>query len=198
MHRYQFDSSGLMDNSWLCLKQQRFEQQEYAIVPILHGHIEAIRCWRNAQLDVLRQNAPISPAQQENYFEQNVWPTMSHEAPQNILMSLLYKEQLIGYGGLVHIAWCDQRAEMSFLVNQLRANDPVQYSGDLSAFVSMIKAMAFADLGFHKLFTETYASRRHHIQILESTGFQREGILRDHVKIGDAFIDSIIHSILRA
>ncbi|MBM5800118.1 MAG: GNAT family N-acetyltransferase [Cyanobacteria bacterium K_DeepCast_35m_m2_023] len=187
-----------MNGSWLCLKQQRFEYQGYALLPILHEHIEPIRCWRNAQLDVLRQENPISPAQQETYFTQSIWPTMTHEVPQNILMSLLFEGRLIGYGGLVHIGWSDQRAEMSFLVDDLRAKQPVQYARDLSAFITLVRMMTFDDLGFHKLFTETYANRHHHIQILELGGFQREGVLRDHVRIGGVFFNSIIHSIVQS
>jgi RimJ/RimL family protein N-acetyltransferase len=187
-----------MNSSWLCLKQQRFEHQSYAIVPILHDHIELIRCWRNAQLDVLRQESPISSTQQETYFAQSIWPTMSYEAPRNLLMGLLFEDRLIGYGGLVHIGWRDQRAEMSFLVDDLRAKEPVKYARDFSAFITLVRTMAFDDLGFHKLFTETYANRQQHIQLLESAGFQREGVLRDHVKIGGVFVDSIIHSIIQA
>jgi RimJ/RimL family protein N-acetyltransferase len=186
-----------MNLAWFCLKQQRFDYQGYAIVPIRPEHIEPIRGWRNAQLDVLRQAEPISPSQQESYFTQTIWPTMEVETPPNILMGLLLNERLIGYGGLVHICWGDQRAEMSFLLDELRARSFEQYTRDLSAFIALVRTMAFGDLGFHRLFTETYANRNHHITVLESAGFQREGVLRDHVKIGSYFVDSIIHAIVK-
>jgi len=90
---------------WNCLKQQRFEKGGYAIVTVRPENIEPIRCWRNAQLDVLRQNAPITPPQPETYFARNIWPTMADTEPSNILMALLLDDVHIGYGGLVHLPW---------------------------------------------------------------------------------------------
>lgn len=186
-----------MHHVWNCLKRQRFEHDGYAIVPIRPEYIEPIRRWRNAQLDVLRQPAPITPAQQESYFAKNIWPTMATEAPPNILMGLLRDGRLIGYGGLVHVSWVDRRAELSFLVDDMRAKDLDQYARDFSASIALARRMAFDDLGLHRVFTETYAIRHHHISVLESAGFQREGVLRDHVRIGGAFVDSIMHGMVR-
>jgi RimJ/RimL family protein N-acetyltransferase len=186
-----------MNHTWHCLRQQRFEQGRHAIVPVQPAHIESIRRWRNAQLDVLRQLAPISPAQQEAYYAQHIWPSMGLERPANILMALLLDDGLIGYGGLVHISWDDRRAELSFLVDDARAADPGQYARDFTAFIGLARCMAFEDLGLHRLFTETYAIRVHHIGVLEGADFQREGVLRDHVRVGGAFVDSIMHGLIR-
>jgi RimJ/RimL family protein N-acetyltransferase len=187
-----------MKHTWICLKQQRFKYGDYAILPVQPDHIEPIRRWRNAQLDVLRQPAPITLAQQERYFALNIWPAMELAAPHNILMAFLLDECLIGYGGLVHISWVDQRAELSFLVDEQRVKDPGQYAIDFTAFIALSRSLAFDDLGLHKVFTETYATRHHHIAVLEAAGFRREGILGEHVKLGDVFVDSIIHGILRS
>lgn len=186
-----------MNEAWSCLSRQSYQYSDYVIVPIRHVDIEPIRTWRNAQLSVLRQAAPISPAQQESYFAQHIWPTMHLKQPSNILMSFLYRGRLIGYGGLVHISWLDHRAEMSFLVDDLRAQDLDLYTSDFSAFIQLIKSMAFDDLGFRRVLTETYANRSFHIGILEQCGFEREGVLRDHVKIEGFFVDSIIHGLLK-
>lgn len=183
--------------AWQCLRQQHFERGAYAIDPVRPEHIERIRLWRNAQLEVLRQAAPILPAEQEAYFAEKIWPTMAAAKPANILMGLSCEGRLIGYGGLVHISWRDDRAELSFLVDDARAADPGQYARDFTAFLALARLMAFGDLGLHRLFTETYAMRRHHISILEAAGFQREGLLREHVRIGDAFVDSIMHGLVR-
>ena len=181
-------------NTWSCLRQQYYEYMDYSIEPIKHDFIEPIRCWRNSQMDVLRQTAPISPSQQEAYFSKTILPSMSLMNPPNILMGLLLSDKLIGYGGLVHISWRDKRAEMSFLVDNLRATNIDQYKLDFIAFISLIRNLTFVELGFHKLFTETYAFRCDHIDILEAAGFQREAVLRDHVMIDNKYVDSIIHS----
>jgi RimJ/RimL family protein N-acetyltransferase len=186
-----------MNGSWKCLTRQRFVQGTYAIVPLEPEHIEPIRCWRNAQLDVLRQSAPITPPQQEAYFARHIWPTMAEAEPANILMALLRDQAHIGYGGLVHVSWADRRAELSFLVDPARAGDLERYRADFSAFLALAQQMAFEDLRLHRVFTETYAIRRHHIGILEAAGFVREGVMRDHVRIGGTFVDSILHGVVR-
>jgi len=47
------------------------------------------------------------------------------------------------------------------------------------------------------VFTETYALRKHHINVLEDAGFELEGVMRDHVRIGGKFVDSLIHSLIK-
>ena len=65
-----------------------------------------------------------------------------------------------------------------------------------SAFISMLKIIAFDDLSLNRLFVETYAHRKHHLAILEENDFVFEGKLRQHVKIGGQYVDSILHGLL--
>lgn len=182
---------------WACLNSQRFEREAYALVPVAPQHIEPIRCWRNAQMNVLRQATPISPAQQAAYYARHIWPTMEQQNPANILVGFLHRERLIGYGGLVHIAWECRRAEVSFLLDNARVADEAGYGRDFGAFLGLLRDLAFSDLGLHRLFTETYAMRRYHVSVLEASGFRLEGTLRDHVVIDGEFVDSLIHGIIR-
>ncbi|WP_211206820.1 GNAT family N-acetyltransferase [Thiolinea disciformis] len=158
--------------------------------------IESIRQWRNAQMDVLRQKNPIDVQQQVDYYEQNIWPTMAHPKPPNILLGLEQAHQLIGYGGLVHINWEDSRSEVSFLLSPEKVKDSLVYTTCFSNFLFLIKQLAFEDLKLHRLFTETYNIRPLHISILEANSFIREGVLRDNIRINDHFIDSILHGCL--
>ncbi len=107
--------------------------------------------------------------------------------------------EFLGYGGLTHIDWEQQRAEVSFLVDPERASDPERYECDLRAFLGFLQDWAFGELGLHRLFTETYAFREHHLSVLESAGFQPEGRMRDHVADPDSptgFADSLLHGLL--
>ena len=61
----------------------------------------------------------------------------------------------------------------------------------------LLKELAFQDIGFDRIFTETYALRTHHISVLESIGFDREGVLRNHIKIDGRSVDSIIHGCIK-
>jgi RimJ/RimL family protein N-acetyltransferase len=159
-------------------------------------HIEAIRLFRNAQMDVLRQSALISPEEQVAYYAASIWPEMGRPQPKNILFTYLERDELVGYGGLVHVAWEHRRAEVSFLLEPRLAGAEKTYARYFSAFLRLIQSVAFEDLKLHRLFTETYATRTDHISVLESSGFALEGRMRDHVRIQDEPVDSLIHGCL--
>jgi RimJ/RimL family protein N-acetyltransferase len=181
-----------------CLPRARIKRGPYAIVAVQPEHIESIRQWRNEQIAVLRQNAPITAEQQKRYYATKIWPAMEQAHPENILLSYFLEDLMIGYGGLVHIAWQHLRAEVSFLLEPSRAADPVQYGRDFSSFLELIQETAFASLGLRRLFTETYAGRDHHVSLLERSGFRREGVLRQHVLQVNKPVDSLIHGRLRS
>lgn len=155
--------------------------------------IEPIRCWRNAQMDVLRQSAPISEAAQAAYFRDHVWPDKPRARPANILLAFERNGRLSGYGGLVHIAWDYRRAEVSFLLETALAHDPAVLSETFSTWLRLMQRLAFTDLGLHRLTTETYAMRTTHIALLEAAGFRREGRLRDHVRVNGHPMDALLH-----
>jgi len=157
------------------------------------GDIEAIRTWRNAQTDVLRQSEEISPQAQAVYFRDRIWPDKAALEPANILLALERDGAMIGYGGLVHIAWDYGRAEISFLLDKNLADDRTLLAETFSGWLRMMQGLAFDDLGLTRLTTETYAMRRDHISLLEAAGFVREGVLRDHVRVRGAAMDAIVH-----
>lgn len=165
-------------------------------MPVQPQHIEAIRQWRNAQLSILRQSVPISPGQQAAYYAARVWPAMKQMQPADILLACLEDERLIGYGGLVHIAWEHRRAEVSFLLDPELARESDAYARYFGTFLDLMKALAFEDLGLGRIFTETYAMRTHHISVLEANGFRLEGRLRNHVIVDDRPMDALIHGCL--
>ncbi len=179
-----------------CLKRQKFFCGSYAIRTIQPSDIELIRQWRNSQMDVLRQKKEISYSEQLSYYQDLIWPTLSHIHPQNILLGYLFDDKLIGYGGLVHIDWESRRAEVSFLLDPVRTCDHQRYADDFLVFLQLIKILAFKDLGLQRLFTETYSHRRHHINVLEAAEFILEGVLRRHVILVGEPADSLIHGFL--
>ena len=166
----------------------------YAVRSIAREDMEPIRRWRNAQMDVLRQPAEISPAEQERYFELAIEPTFKQQRPRQILLTLLEDGEPVGYGGLTNLDWDARRAELSFLVAPERAGDPDVYERDFRAFLELaVDGVALRDLNLHRVFAETYDVRPHHVSILESFGFVPEGRMRDHVRVGDRYVDSLLH-----
>ena len=181
------------------LSPAEFRHGTYRLVPIRYEDREPIRAWRNAQLDVLRQATPLTAEQQDTYFQRVVLPLFEQEKPGQLLFSLLHDDELIAYGGLVHISWADLRAEVSFLVEPARAADAATYRQDFRAHLRLLGQVAFESLKFNRLFTETYDIRPAHVAILEEAGFRLEGRLRQHIQLQPGtFTDSLMHGQLAA
>lgn len=158
--------------------------------------IEAIRQWRNSQMDVLRQSESITPEAQQRYFAEHVWPDKDALHPKQILLAIERDGNAVGYGGLVHISWHDLRAEISFLLAPLIENEPDSRTEPFSRFLRLVQELAFMDLNLSRLWTETHAHRTAHIRTLESVGFRLEGRLRRHVTVDGKRTDSLLHGLL--
>jgi SAM-dependent methyltransferase len=168
-------------------------RDRYRYVALRRQDIEALRGFRNAQIDVLRQAAPISPDEQRRWFAEVVSPTEYDPRPPMILVSILDAyERFIGYGGLTNLDWDSRRAEVSFLVDPARAAEPAVYERDLGAFLGFLADWSFGTLGLNRLFTETYAFRARHVELLERAGFVPEGRMREHAGTSD----SLLHGLL--
>lgn len=180
-----------------CLKKQSYEDSEgYQLVPVRPEDIEAIRVWRNDQIDVLRQTKVISPEEQVLYYQQFVWPLFGLERPRQILFSLLFDQKCIGYGGLTNIDWESWRGELSFLVDPVRAKNVPVYISDFRHFLSFIVQVAFNELKFNRLVAETFVFRQETIECLKDFGFKKEGRLRKHVFKRNQWVDSVLLGLL--
>lgn len=180
-----------------CMPNPVLELSPFAIEAVQPDHIEAIRRWRNSQMDVLRQSAPISPEGQVRYYEQHIWPTMGLPQPQNILVSYLEDGRHIGYGGLVHIDWVGRSAEVSFLLDPALTTDEAVYRRYHVSFLALVKMLAFDDLGMEHLTTETHAHRGAHIANLEAAGFRWKSVIPNKVLVTGVATDSIMHRCCR-
>ena len=180
------------------LHKNLYYLNDYALIPYREEDLFKIRRWRNEQINILRQKKPLTEKEQKKYFEEIVSPTFNQNKPPMMLFSFLKNEHCIGYGGLVYIDWEAGRAEVSFLLDPQRVRNSEQYKKDFSAFLTILKQIAFTKLKLNRLFTETFDLRPFHISVLEKNGFILEGRMRQHVKIKGRFIDSLIHGILRS
>ena len=183
---------------YTCLSVQELCHDNKKIRPVMPDDIESIRLWRNAQLEFLRQTEPLSVEQQQRYYEHTVWPSMPLAQPDHILMGYLEHGQLIGYGGLVHIHWPHQRAEVSLLLDPARKTALSNYPQDIKIFFRLIQQLAFSVIGLNRLYTETYAIRSDVIAVYPEVNFQLEGVLREHVIIEGQGIDALIHGCLQS
>ena len=186
----------LSEYAYRVMPRQRLQDGEMVLRAIQPSDIESIRLWRNAQMDVLRQSETITPAAQESYFAEHIWPSMSASNPSQILLAIESGGKLIGYGGLVHISWAYRRAEISFLLEPRLECSKSDLAEFFTHFLRMIHELAFEDLQLQRLTTETYAYRSVHIQSLETAGHRLEGRLKGHVIVGGKSCDALIHGLL--
>jgi predicted ATP-grasp superfamily ATP-dependent carboligase/RimJ/RimL family protein N-acetyltransferase len=192
------EKSDRVPTAYSCMPQPVLRLDSLWVQAVQPSHIENIRQWRNAQMDILRQSVVIQPEEQARYFQQQIWPDLLSPHPQNILLAYMEGSNLIGYGGLVHIAWAYRRAEVSFLLNNDLAGTPSDYQKYFPRFLQLMQVLAFDELNLDRLCTETYSIRKEYIAALEFAGFDREGILRQHVRIKDRPIDSFMHGCLKS
>lgn len=195
-----------MSRAYRHLPALEMRHGNYAIRCIEDQDIEAIRRWRNAQVEVLRQSGPISASDQRAYFDRAIWPQMGEEQPERILVAIEQSvggsgpkargatRELIGYGGFVHCAWDHARAEISALFAPAIVADKEHYRKALLAFLAMMTEAGFARLGLRRLTLETYDIRPFHVSVIEEAGFVREGRLREHVEIDGRPIDSLLNA----
>ena len=182
---------------YTCLKKNYYSSNGYTIIPIRKTDMELVRKWRNQQVRVLRQTSKLSRNDQDNYYKDKIEPLFNQNTPSQILVSYLNSDLLIGYGGLVHIDWHSKIAEISFLLNTNRINKDDLYRKEFSLFLDLIKQVAFQDMGFHKLFSETYDIRPLHTKVLEDNGFKLEGRLKEHILVDGIYVDLLISGIIK-
>ena len=162
--------------------------------PLDYSDLDKIREWRNSQMSILRQTFPLTELNQDKWYD-----TISFSDNQ-AMFALVEKKDgkpcLIGYCGLVNIALTSRHAELSFIVDPQRVSDETLYRQDFESALEMLCRFGFCELNLHRIYTETYAFREDHLRILETFGFQREGILRQHYFANGSFHDSIINAML--
>ena len=178
---------------YACLHQQEFADEHYQMEPLRQEDIFQIKKWRNEQMDILRQSVLLTDDMQKAYFENVIQPSFALGQPDQILFSYFKEREFIGYGGMVHIDWEAQQAEVSFLVDTERAKNAADYQADFAAFLKLIKTAAFQDLKFKRLFTITYDIRPLHISVLEKSGFLEEKRLENEMEINEKLVDVLIH-----
>jgi RimJ/RimL family protein N-acetyltransferase len=183
---------------YLRLQQRMFNLDEITLNAISIENIERIRNWRNSQISVLRQSKAISESEQIEYFEKNVFPGYPKHEPEQILFEIHFRSEFIGYGGLVNIDWTASRAEISFLLSPEIVEGSSDYLLVFDLFLKLIQEIAFRNLGFTRLFTETFQFREKHIQVIESNEFKLEGTLRNHSLQNGRPTNSLIHGKLRS
>ena len=179
-------------NSYKVLNNQVYTKDNFSIVPIRYEDRLDIMKWRNEQMYHLRQAKPLTIKDQDDYFENVVSKLFEAEKPNQLLFSFLKNGEFVGYGGLVHINWIDNNAEISFIMNTELEKDNFQKHWNI--YLGLIEKVAFEELNFHKIFTYAFDLRPHLYEALESSKYIEEARLKDHYLFKNKFIDVVIHA----
>ena len=177
---------------YLCLQHQGQHLGDYSIVPLRYEDRFSIMKWRNEQIYHLRQARPLTEDDQQRYFDNVVSKLYDNPNPDQILFSYLEEGVCLGYGGLVHINWIDRNAEISFVMDTCLEKD--HFAEHWSNYLTMLKAVAFDDLGLHKIYTYAFDLRPHLYTMLTANGFVHEATLKDHCFFDGNYKDVVIHS----
>jgi RimJ/RimL family protein N-acetyltransferase len=176
---------------YIVLTHHIFELENYKLVPIRYLDRYDIMKWRNEQIYHLRQAKPLSKEDQDIYFEDIVAKLFDQPQPKQILFSYLDGDICIGYGGLVHINWIDKNAEISFVMNTDLENE--YFQKHWQSYLTLIEKVA-DELKMHKIYTYAFDLRPHLYKALETCGFNKEAILKEHCLFESKFFDVVIHS----
>ena len=85
-----------------------------------------------------------------------IFSKIAHEdfpslSPHQILVRFLLRNNLIGYGGIVHIDWVNLRGEVSFLLETSRTYDHQNYARELNIFFLCLRNWPLNSLNFRNL-----------------------------------------------
>lgn len=181
----------LFPTRYKCLTQNEFELGKHKIIPIRYLDQREIMKWRNDQMYHLRQNSKLTEEDQDYYFHKVVHPLFSKEKPTQLLFSYLKNEELIGYGGLVHINWIERKAEVSFIMEtSLEENE---FDLHWSTYLYLLKKIAFEELKLKSLHTYAYDLRPFLYPTLEKNNFKVKEHLKDEIEIDGKKTDVFIH-----
>ena len=179
--------------NYKCLQHQEQHLGDYSIVPLRYEDRFSIMKWRNEQIYHLRQARPLTEDDQQRYFDNVVSKLYDNPNPDQILFSYLEKGVCIGYGGLVHINWIDRNGEISFIMDTKLEKE--HFAEHWSNYLTMLKAVAFDDLGLHKIYTYAFDLRPHLYTMLEANGYKREATLKEHCVFNGKYKDVVLHSL---
>jgi UDP-4-amino-4,6-dideoxy-N-acetyl-beta-L-altrosamine N-acetyltransferase len=102
--------------------------------------------------------------------------------------------QSVGTIGLSRIDLVNRRAEYGVLIGE-----PGARGKGLAAEASrLLLAYAFETLGLRRVYLHVLARNADALRLYRRVGFQPEGVLRQHVRKGDEFLDVAVMAVLEA
>jgi hypothetical protein len=154
--------------------------------------MEVIRRWRNAQVEVLRQNAQLTQKGQQAYFDETIAKDFSSPEPASILFTFWNGGIMFGYGGLVHLNWVSRSAEVSFLIDTELTKGPI-FETTFLEFVEFVADLGTTQLQLEWLTAEVFeiSERRRVLDLLDGAGFVKVKTIEGGYRKGATLVNVI-------
>jgi len=173
------------------LNKNTFELNKFSLIPIRFEHRNEILLWRNEQLYHLRQKKKLNVNEQEIYFQNEIKPLFKLKNPNQILFSFLFENNLVGYGGLVHINWEKKNAELSFLIKT--ELDKKYFKKYWGIYISLIEKVAFEECGLKSIYTYSFELRPKLYEVLRENNFLLKKTIKNAKQFKGKHINALIH-----
>lgn len=86
-----------------------------------------------------------------------------------------------------------RRASIGYII------DPAHHrQGIATEAVTAMLDFCFGELGLHRLQAFIHPENQASIRLIEKLGFRREGLLRDHLRVGEEWRDDLLYALLAA
>jgi len=127
------------------------------IEPIETEDWEPVRKWRNAQMDILRQDHKITRREQKEYALDYYKDPKDRKLYSFLTAAInpFDSDVLIGYGGFVNINKEEKSAEISFLMDPKRKEDLLLYTVEWLLFLAFLRIES-KKMGITTWKSETY------------------------------------------
>lgn len=178
-------------DNYYALNKNKYKLNKFSLIPIRYEHRNEILLWRNEQLYHLRQNKKLNVNEQEIYFNNEIRPLFKTKNPSQILFSFLCENNLVGYGGLVHINWLKKNAELSFLIKTKIENKYFRKYWDI--YISLIEKVAFNECGLRSIYTYSFNLRPDLYKVLKEKKFIHTKTIKNAKRVNNKKIDALIH-----
>jgi RimJ/RimL family protein N-acetyltransferase len=166
------------------------QQPEIKLSPLIADDAPALFAWINDRDQVLF-NAPYKPVSEPQHAE---WLAAVVSRRDAVIFAIrtVSGNTLIGTCQLHSINPVHRSAELQIRIGAEEARG----KGYGKNAVRLLLRFAFVDLNLHRVMVHVFADNDRAIRLYESTGFRREGTLRDAAFINGRYVDVIVMGIL--